>query len=238
MRKLIAVSMLLVLACPVFAQFYSYRDADGKLHITDKPIKKKGYKLVKEYLPPSMREARKAQKKERRLSQRARQPSSAKFVLSEAQIAGLVEPIARSMKVDPELVKAVIQIESGRNARIKSNKGAMGLMQLIPETADRFGVKNPWDPRQNVRGGIAYLRYLLGYFEGNVDHVLAAYNAGENAVDKYGGIPPYKETRNYLKKIRKIYDIRQLPFDEKIKNRSKLVQRKPNKSVAQVASAD
>ncbi|MCP4316544.1 MAG: lytic transglycosylase domain-containing protein [Hyphomicrobiales bacterium] len=118
------------------------------------------------------------------------------------------------MGVDPALVMAVIEVESGGDARAKSSKGAMGLMQLIPDTAKRFGVKNAWDPRQNVRGGVRYLQFLLSYFEGNVNYVLAAYNAGENAVDKYGGIPPFKETRRYIHKIRRLYTTGTLPFKQ------------------------
>ncbi len=209
-----------LIAAPVAAQIYSYRDAQGRLHITDRPIERKGFKLVDTYVPkdrkkkePSGTELRNAQTPSRK---------GDKYVLSKAQINGLVVPIARSMKVDPALVIAVIEVESGRDARALSSKGAMGLMQLIPETAERFGVKNPWNVRENVRGGISYLQYLLSYFEGDVDLVLAAYNAGENAVDRHGGIPPYRETRRYVQKVRKLYKRTELPYTNRARTKSVL----------------
>lgn len=112
-----------------------------------------------------------------------------------------VDQIAPHYGIDPELAMAVIRAESGFNISALSNKNAQGLMQLIPETAERFGVKNSWDPIQNIKGGIAYLHWLLRHFDGRVDWVLAAYNAGEGAVERYRGIPPYRETQSYVKKI-------------------------------------
>jgi len=112
-----------------------------------------------------------------------------------------VDQIAPFYGIDPDLVMAVIRAESAFNVSAVSNKNAQGLMQLIPETAERFGVKNSWDPIQNIKGGTAYLHWLLRHFEGKVDLVLAAYNAGEGAVDRYHGIPPYEETQSYVKKI-------------------------------------
>jgi len=215
-RFLTLIALAVMAAVPASAQLYSYRNQEGKLVITDRPLEKKGYELVDKYIPRRVKEERKRLQEEALAeSRRAR----GRYTLSRGQIAGLVEPIAKAMEVDPDLVKAVIEIESSRNARAKSHKGAMGLMQLIPETAERFGVNNPWDPRQNVKGGILYLRYLLSYFRGNVDYVLAAYNAGENAVDRFGGIPPYKETRNYVRKIRRIYKSETLPYDRDVAKR-------------------
>lgn len=112
-----------------------------------------------------------------------------------------VKEIAPIYSIDPQLVMAVIQAESAFNPSALSGKNAQGLMQLIPETAERFGVKDSWNPIQNIKGGTAYLHWLLRHFEGKVDLVLAAYNAGEGAVDRYQGIPPYQETRNYVKQI-------------------------------------
>jgi len=109
--------------------------------------------------------------------------------------------LAPEYALDPALVLAVITAESNFNPKARSPKGALGLMQLIPETAKRFGVKDPLDPLQNLRGGMAYLRWLLDYFDGNIPLVLAGYNAGEKAVDHYKGVPPYRETRNYVKRI-------------------------------------
>lgn len=112
-----------------------------------------------------------------------------------------VNEIAPIYSIDPQLIMAVIQAESAFNPTALSGKNAQGLMQLIPETAERFGVKDSWNPIQNIKGGTAYLHWLLRHFEGKVDLVLAAYNAGEGAVERYQGIPPYQETRNYVKQI-------------------------------------
>lgn len=120
-------------------------------------------------------------------------------------IEGWVNQIAPVYDIDPKLVMAVIQAESAFRIVALSNKNAQGLMQLIPETAARFGVKDSWNPVQNIRGGVAYLHWLMRHFEGKVDWVLAAYNAGEKAVERYKGIPPYQETQNYVKKIMATY---------------------------------
>jgi hypothetical protein len=106
--------------------------------------------------------------------------------------------------VSPDLIKAVIQVESEFDRLAVSSKGAQGLMQLMPFTARRFGVADPFDPRQNIFGGVQYLRLLLDMFNGNVALALAGYNAGENAVTRYGGIPPYRETRDYVDKIESV----------------------------------
>jgi soluble lytic murein transglycosylase-like protein len=121
------------------------------------------------------------------------------------QVARLVGRLAPEFHVDPLLALAIISVESGFNARAVSPKQAQGLMQLIPETAQRFQVRDVFNEEQNVRGGLAYLRWLLAYFKGNVTLVTAAYNAGEKAVDRYGGVPPYPETRDYVKKIATLY---------------------------------
>ena len=120
-------------------------------------------------------------------------------------IFDLVHKLASDYEVDPKLVLAVITVESGFNVYAKSPKNAQGLMQLIPETAQRFRVKNAFDPKDNIKGGLAYLQWLLAYFKGDVRLVLAAYNAGERTVEKYRGIPPYPETRDYVQKITKLY---------------------------------
>ena len=112
-----------------------------------------------------------------------------------------VVKIAPEYGIDPDLVLAVIQAESAFNPSAVSNKNAQGLMQLIPATAERFGVKDSWNPIQNIKGGTAYLHWLMRHFQGNVEWVLAAYNAGEGAVERYQGVPPYQETRHYVKRI-------------------------------------
>lgn len=118
-----------------------------------------------------------------------------------ADISGLANATAAAQGVDPALVRSIIAAESGGNAKAFSNKGAAGLMQLMPATADRFGVVNRFDPAQNIMGGTKYLRYLLNRYHGDEAKAIAAYNAGEGNVDKYGGVPPFAETRAYTDKV-------------------------------------
>jgi len=107
--------------------------------------------------------------------------------------------------IDPELVEAVIYVESGERIHAVSSKGAKGLMQLMDDTAEELGVDDPMEPRQNVRGGVLYLAALIEKFGGKLEHALAAYNAGPGAVEKFGGIPPYPETENFVKRVMEIY---------------------------------
>jgi len=117
----------------------------------------------------------------------------------------LIDRISEQHGVDPELVRAVARVESNYNPRAVSNRGALGVMQLLPETAKRFGVVNVWDARQNIEGGVKFLKFLSGMFPNNLPYVLAAYNAGESAVVKHGGIPPFPETRAYVRRITAVY---------------------------------
>lgn len=116
-------------------------------------------------------------------------------------IVRFVHLLAPEYRLPPQLVLAVMAVESNFDAHAQSPKQAFGLMQLLPETAARFGVRNPKDPVQNIRGGMAYLRWLLAYFEGDIGLACAAYNAGERAVERYLGVPPYAETRLYVRKV-------------------------------------
>ncbi|TAL16125.1 lytic transglycosylase domain-containing protein [bacterium] len=119
------------------------------------------------------------------------------------------DSIANYNALDPDLVHAVISVESGGNPDAVSPKGAMGLMQLMPGTADELGVVDPMEPTDNIRGGVKYLAGLIDRFDGNLEHALAAYNAGPGAVQKYAGIPPYLETRQFVKKVLANYRNRQ-----------------------------
>jgi soluble lytic murein transglycosylase-like protein len=114
----------------------------------------------------------------------------------------LIEQHAAAQDLSPDLVRAVIQAESAFNPQARSIKGAMGLMQLMPSTAAEYGVANPYDPAENIRAGVAYLKSLLVRYAHNAELALAAYNAGPRAVEKYGTVPPYRETRNYVARIR------------------------------------
>jgi soluble lytic murein transglycosylase-like protein len=124
---------------------------------------------------------------------------------SDPHLDRIVQEAAERHSLDPALVKAVISTESGWNTRAISQKGAVGLMQLIPATAQRFGVGNPFDPAQNVEGGTMYLKSLLDRYNGDLAKSLAAYNAGERAVDSSGGIPAIRETQNYVQKVTHAY---------------------------------
>ena len=121
------------------------------------------------------------------------------------EVGRLVREAASREQIDPKLVHSIIQVESGYDPNAVSNKGAMGLMQLVEGTAKRFGVENPFDPKQNIDGGVSYLRYLLDLFGGDLTLSLAAYNAGENSVRRFGGVPAYQETRNYVRKVNNLY---------------------------------
>lgn len=133
--------------------------------------------------------------------------------LPAAEVRAMVDRLAPQYGLDPKLVLAVMQIESGFRANVISPKAAAGLMQLIPATAERFGVTDVFNPEDNARGGMKYLRWLLAYFRGDVILATAAYNAGERAVDRHGGVPPYDETQNYVRLIRQIYGVERHPFD-------------------------
>ena len=183
--SLVALALILGLATPAAAQIYSWRDADGKLVLSDRPREDKG--KMHTYAvsgAPSVR---------------ATKPlvPSRKSALYESSIS----EHSRRMGVSADLVRAVIQVESAFNPTAVSAKGAMGLMQLMPATAVELGVSDPFEPDQNIRGGVAYLKRLLVRYNNRVELALAAYNAGMGNVEKYGDVPPFKETRAYVKKI-------------------------------------
>ncbi len=162
----------------------AHLDSSGRVIFTNEPA---GAQSVLESLPPNA----------------ATENSSLR---TRSYIDGLIEQAADQHRVDPELVRAIVQVESNYNPYAVSRRGARGLMQLIPGTASRFGVRNSFDPQSNLDGGIRYLKYLMELFDGDLRLSLAAYNAGENAV---GGVPPYPETREYLQKISRIYPLQQ-----------------------------
>jgi soluble lytic murein transglycosylase-like protein len=166
------------------AQIYAWRDTNGTLVLSDRTIDAPTDVYKVEGAPSYV-------------TTRPVEPSSNRDLYEP-----LVQEHATRQSLRPELVRAVIQVESGYNPRALSPKGAMGLMQLMPATARGLGVNNPWDPAQNIRGGTDYLRQLLDQYEGSEELALAAYNAGSGAVARYGGrIPPYRETRDYVRRV-------------------------------------
>lgn len=184
-RSFLALLIVIGVSSPAVAQIYSWRDVDGKLVLSDKPRPDTGSQATYDVHGAEAIRATKP------LNSTAR---SAPFEAS-------ITEHARRERVAADLVRAVIQVESAFNPIAVSSKGAMGLMQLMPATAVELGVVNPFDPDQNIRGGVTYLRQLLDRYDGNVELALAAYNAGIGNVAKYGDVPPFKETRNYVKKV-------------------------------------
>ena len=151
------------------------------------------------------------------------------IVKAPPKIERLVRQLAPQFRVDPQLALTIIAVESNFDAYAVSRSAAMGLMQLIPQTARRFGVLNAFDAKQNIRGGLAYLRWLLAYYEGDVSLVAAAYNAGEGAVDRHRGVPPFDETREYVRRVVARFGNAPHPFDARVST--------PSPQLAQIRAA-
>lgn len=174
------------------ARLYVYSTPDGSRVITDHPMGGKGYRLLFSSQGPENVGAVAAG---RRLT-----PTKPKHDYTTVYDP-LIRRAAKKQRLEPALLKAIIHVESGFNARAVSKKGASGLMQLMPATAKRYGVKNIFDPTENIHAGARYLNDLMRLYHNNKRLALAAYNAGEKSVEKYRGIPPYRETRNYVHKV-------------------------------------
>lgn len=184
------------------ADIYQYTDEDGTIHFTNVGVAKgKKYRRVSEsgettsYAKPSPRPV-------------ASPAATSSAVTSTNVPSAYLESINTACDrhgVDPALVHAIMKVESDFNPYALSRKGAMGLMQLMPQTAMDMNVRNSFNPEENIFGGVKYLRYLLDRYEGNVSLALAAYNSGETAVKRWGTIPPFPETRNYVQRIMRLY---------------------------------
>ena len=187
MRVLFTAALFFaVWPAPANAQIYAWRDANGTLVVSDRIIDQPTDVYQVEGAPRYV----------------STTPVAAEATSARELYEPYVLDYSNRHSLRPELVRAVIQVESGYNARALSPKGAMGLMQLMPNTARMLGVQRPYDPEQNIRGGTRYLRLLLDKYDGSEELALAAYNAGSGAVDRYGrNIPPYRETRDYVRKV-------------------------------------
>jgi len=186
----VVVLLFVATAAHAAAKIYSYVDEQGVHHYTDVPDSNR-YRLL--VMRPQDRTVS-GDRYDARLLARA------------SQFDAIIENAASGAAVQPNLLRAVIVVESGFNSRAVSKRGAMGLMQLMPATAARFGISDSFDPRQNVTAGARYLKFLLDRFGQNTSLALAAYNAGEDAVDRNGGqMPPFAETMEYVPRVLKIF---------------------------------
>jgi soluble lytic murein transglycosylase-like protein len=181
-------------AVPAQADIYAWRDEQGRLVLSKQPA------------PPGVAVRTFAVHGNDGLRTTSAEGSSMPL---ERRLHAAVEDHAARHALDPDLVRAVIRVESGWNPRAVSRKGAMGLMQLMPATAAEYGVADPFNPTENIRAGVAYLRRLIDRFDGRMELALAAYNAGPGAVEKYNRtVPPYRETRAYVKRIVSVTEVR------------------------------
>jgi len=188
----LTATLLVASAAAAHSQIYTYVDTDGLRHYTDVPDNNR-YRLL--IMSPQDRTA-------------SGDRYDSMLLAKAGQYDSIIEKAALSAAVEANLLRAVIVVESGFNSRAVSKRGAVGLMQLMPATATRFGVSNPYDPRQNVHAGARYLKFLIDRFGQDVRLALAAYNAGEEAVDRNGGqIPPFSETMAYVPRVLKIYQM-------------------------------
>lgn len=197
------------------ANVYSYISSDGSSLLTDKRIRKKGYKLIKVY---KVKKKKKLSFTKTSATKKHHHPSKSvgngilyrcsdkQYLSSKARIyQRTIQIYARTYGVEEELIHAIVKQESCFNEKAHSTAGAIGLMQLMPSTADMMKISNPWNPEQNIQAGVKYIGKMLSMFKGRKRHAVAAYNAGPGNVRKYKGIPPFRETKNYVKKVMREY---------------------------------
>ncbi|PKL52652.1 MAG: lytic transglycosylase [Nitrospira bacterium HGW-Nitrospira-1] len=183
LRKSVVLFLLLFIAEAVSADIYKYVDENGVVCYTDAPFGKKTQKVL-------------AQK-----TKIEKDP-----LVFQTDYSYYIQKAAQKYEIEPELIHAVIRTESDGNHRAISKKGAMGLMQLMPSTANDMNVGNPFNPEENIEGGTRYLRYLIEKFNGNLTLAIAAYNSGPKTVERYGNVPPITETRQYVNKVFSLYN--------------------------------
>ena len=183
----------ILLPLQIHAEFYVYKEKDGTSWITDRKMPAENYTLMATIGRPTAVVS-------------CRNMTQTKLEKRAADYMPTITTYAQAYKVDPRLVKAIISVESCFDRRAVSAVGAQGLMQLMPSTAKQLGVPNSFNAIDNIRGGILYFSKMLARFNNNTELALAAYNAGPLAVEKYGGIPPYPETKGYVKKVLKHYN--------------------------------
>ncbi len=194
------IAFLTSLAVNAHADIYQFVDENGVVHFTNVPGErvKKNVKVHAEAREPVSSSA----------PARPAPPAAGNQHTEDIPVSyvNIINSACSRFGVDPSLVHAIVKVESDFNPFAISRKGAMGLMQLMPQTASTMNVRNTFSPHENIEGGVKYLRYLLDRYEGNLALSLAAYNSGETAVKKWGTIPPFKETQDYVKKIMQIYN--------------------------------
>jgi hypothetical protein len=198
---------------PGVTYLYTYYDPQGRLVINNLPPSfMKGQGLVLKHVGVGK-------------VRLAITPAEMAKALRSPELIALVDEIAQLEGVDTHLARAIIQTESAFNYKARSKAGALGLMQLMPSTAERFGVLDPFDPRQNISGGVKYLKWLHDYYAGDLVRVVAAYNAGEGAVNKHKGIPPFRETQAYVPKVLNLYRTKAVQPDPKLAGSMALLQK-------------
>jgi len=198
-RRIYTISLLtlsLIIPLSAFADIYQWVDEGGVLHFTNLPPDRRFQRIIKE-------------ERGRDSKRTDIYPKSyiSKHIIDQTEdYSGQIHSISERYQIDPALVKAVIKVESNFRADAVSRKGARGLMQLMPQTANKLNVRDSFDPKENIEAGVRYLRYLLDIFGGNLSLALAAYNAGPELVQRLGSIPPIKETRDYVRRVLSIYN--------------------------------
>jgi len=198
---------------PGVTYLYTYYDPQGRLVINNLPPSyMKGQGLVLKHVGVGK-------------VRLAVTPAEMAKALRSPELIAMVDEIAQVVGVDTYLARAIIQAESAFNYKARSRAGALGLMQLMPSTAERFGVLDPFDPRQNINGGVKYLKWLHDYYSGDLIRVVAAYNAGEGAVNKHKGIPPFRETQAYVPKVLDLYHRKAVQPDPKLAGSMALLQK-------------